>query len=350
MRARFEEVGRFSQPVHVSAPLGDPRLFVVEKGGRIQVLAPDGRRTLFLDISDQVTTGYEQGLLSMAFAPDYAATGLFYVDYTDRSGDTRVVEYRARRDDVNRADESTRRELLFVDQPFPNHNGGLLLFDRSGMLLIGLGDGGSGGDPGNRAQDLGELLGKLLRIDPRRPSQGRPYGIPGDNPFVSLQGARPEVWAYGLRNPWRFSFDASGDLYVGDVGQNRFEELDVVAARDAPGANYGWRAFEGDIPFSGERLDERRLVRPVLTYPLSGGACSIVAGGVYRGKVASLRGLFLFADFCIGQVRAIQVSGGRVVAEHSPGLQAPQLASFGEDAGGEMYVASLSGAVLRIVG
>jgi glucose/arabinose dehydrogenase len=241
---RLVRVGTFAQPVYVTAPPRDRRrVFVVEREGRIMVMR-DGRKlgTPFLDLRGQVSTGSEQGLLSMAFAPDYAGSGLFYVYFTDRGGDTRVVEYR--RATANRADPGSARQLLFQNQPESNHNGGLVMFGPDDRLYIGLGDGGGGGDrhgPIGNAQDLGTLLGKILRIDPR-PDGGRPYGIPASNPFVDRSGARDEVYSYGLRNPWRFSFDRrTGDLIIGDVGQNEVEEIDFVRRGRGRGANFGWR-------------------------------------------------------------------------------------------------------------
>jgi glucose/arabinose dehydrogenase len=343
---RLEEVGQFDEPVHVASPADDERLFVVEKGGLVRVLA--GGKVLgepFLDLSDEVSRGFEQGLLSIAFAPDFKSSGLFYVDYTDRKGDTRVVEFRAEGDG---ADPASRRELLHVDQPYSNHNGGLLLFDSSGMLIVGLGDGGAGGDPQNRAQDLSELLGKLLRIDPK-PAGDRPYGIPEDNPFVGRSGARPEIWAYGLRNPWRFSFEPrSGSLYLADVGQSQQEEVDVVAAEAQPGANFGWPAFEGTSRFKSQRgMDESRLVRPVLTYP-TGDGCSVTGGHVVRK--GSLAGVYLYGDYCRGEVLGAEISGGTVTRRVTTGLDVSMLSSFGVDASGETYVVSQAGPVFRLVG
>jgi len=344
------EVGRFDQPIYVAAPSGDPRLFVVEKGGRIKVLV-EGKtlQTPFLNFAGNVSSGSEQGLFSIAFAPDYASSGLAYVSYTDRGGDSLVDEYRVS-SDPNRLDPKSRRQILFVKQPFANHNGGLILFDPSGMLVLGLGDGGSGGDPGNRAQNLGELLGKFVRIDPRRPSSGIAYGIPSDNPFVGRSGARAEIWAYGLRNPWRFSFDsATRNLWVGDVGQNRVEEINYVPPPAQPGANFGWRKYEGDQLFTDDRIDESKLVRPIHTYALAGSACAVTGGSVYRGEVKSLRGLYIYADVCEGKIKGLRVRGGAAVEHTVFDLpMVPNLASFGEDSTGELYVASLSGPVYRI--
>ncbi len=344
---KLQLVGRFDSPVHVVAPPGDShRLFVVEQGGTVRVVR-DGRvlPEPFLDVSADTSGGGEQGLLSLAFSPDYARDRLVYVDYTDLSGDTRVVEFAASASNPDRADPGSRRELLSVDQPFANHNGGLLIFDPDGMLIVGLGDGGSGGDPGNRAQDLGTLLGKLLRIDPH-PSGGRPYGVPRDNPFVDRSGARPEIWAYGLRNPWRFSFDRdTGDLYLADVGQNQWEEVNVVPRSAQSGANYGWRAFEGLEQFRPQRVDTSRLVRPVLVYDHGGGRCSITGGFAYRGTLAALRGRYLYADVCAGTVWSIPAGTAAGPAPRVEPFRGGSPVSFGENEAGELYVVSHNGEV-----
>lgn len=343
------EVGSFDRPLYVTAPAGDSRLFVVEKTGRVRIFAGGQvKPNAFLDLSREVSNGSEQGLLSIAFAPDYSFSGLVYADYTDRKGDTRVVEYKVS-SDPDRIDPATRREILFVDQPFANHNGGLLIFDRLGVLIVGMGDGGSGGDPSNRAQDLSSLLGKLLRIDARNPAGGRPYGIPSDNPFVSRASARPEIWAYGLRNPWRFSLEpATGDLYLGDVGQNRVEEIDYVPADKIAGANFGWRVFEGNLRYTSERLDVSQTIQPVIVYPLDG-TCAVTGGFLYRGEVNTLRGAYLYGDYCAGFVKSFRLSGGAVVdPKEYPALATPELSSFGEDGFGQLYITSLAGKVYRV--
>jgi glucose/arabinose dehydrogenase len=346
---RLALVARFDQPVYVTAPPDDPRLFVVEQPGRIMVVK-DGR-TLpapFLDIRDIVLFGGERGLLSMAFAPDYATSRTFYVDHNARDGDVRVAAYRVGAD-PDRADAGSRRELLRVAKPYPNHNGGLLLFDKTGMLIVGTGDGGSANDPGNRAQDLGVLQGKLLRIDPH-PSGGRPYGIPPDNPFASGGGARPEVWAYGLRNPWRFSFDApTGNLYVGDVGQDAVEEVDVVPPARQAGANYGWRVFEGRRRVRDERLrSPDRVVTPVHTFGHDSGHCSVTGGVVYDGSVAALRGRYVFGEYCTGDLWSFPAGTADRPAVTRLPFRGGQTTSFGIDARGEVYVCSAGGEVWRI--
>ena len=349
---RLERVGSFDRPVYVVSPPDDRRIFVVEQPGRVvEMVDGQAKSPPFIDIRDQVGCCGERGLFSIAFHPDYAESGLVYLSYTNRAGDSRVDEYRVDGSNPDRLDPGSRRLILGVDQPFSNHNGGLIRFDPSGMLMIGLGDGGSAGDPGNRAQSLNTLLGKLLRIDPGNPSGDRPYGIPDDNPFLDRSGARPEIWAYGLRNPWRWSFDPeTRDLYVADVGQNRVEEVNFVPPPAQPGANYGWRRYEGDQVFrEDDRIDESRLVRPVFTYPNARGNCSVTGGGIYRGPVTQLRDYYLFADYCGGLVQGFKISNGRAVeARTFENLQAPNLSSFGEDSEGEMYVTSLDGGVYRI--
>ncbi|MEX2586960.1 MAG: PQQ-dependent sugar dehydrogenase [Actinomycetota bacterium] len=350
----LEKVGDFDQPTHLASPPDDDRIFVVEKGGRIvEVVDGQARTPAFLDISDEVSAGGEQGLLSVVFAPDFADSGLFYINYTDASGSTQIEELEIDAGDPNRADPGSRRTLLTLNQPFANHNGGLVAFDPDGMLVIGMGDGGSGGDPDNRAQDLGDLLGKMLRIDPGSPAEGRPYGIPEDNPFVDSDDARPEIWAYGLRNPWRWSFDSdTGDLYLADVGQNRVEEINYVEPGDQAGANYGWSRYEGNEVFdSSQQIDESNLVSPIFTYPNGSENCSVTGGAVYRGPVRSLSGYYLYADFCGGVVKGFRVVNGMPVDIRTfDDLQVEALSSFGTDSAGNMYVLSLRGGVYRIVG
>ncbi|HST39258.1 MAG TPA: PQQ-dependent sugar dehydrogenase, partial [Conexibacter sp.] len=314
---KLTRVGSFDGPVYVTQAPGDPsRLFVVEQAGRIRVIR-NGRTlpTPFLDVSDRIASGGEQGLLSVAFAPDYADSGRFYVDYTDRAGDTRVVEFR-RGASADRADAGSARQVLFQEQPESNHNGGLLLFGPDGKLYIGFGDGGGGNDQhgarGN-AQELGTWLGKLLRIDPRA-SGGRPYSVPADNPFVGRSGVRPEIWSWGLRNPWRFSFDrATGDLTIGDVGQNAVEEIDFVRRSGAgagAGVNFGWRPWEGRSRlFPRERAPG--AVFPVLEYRHDRGGCSVTGGYVVRDRrIPALAGRYLYADFCQSALRTARLRPG----------------------------------------
>ena len=342
---RLEPLGRFEQPVGVAAAPGDrDHLYVVQKTGKVIVINRAGTPVgTLLDLTGQVSGGGEQGLLSIAFSPRFATDRLVYVDYTDTAGDSRVVEYTVAQ---RVAQPASRRELLHVKQPYANHNGGLLLFDRTGMLLVGLGDGGSGGDPQRRAQNLSDLLGKILRIDPR----GRPYAIPPDNPFVGRAGARGEIWAYGLRNPWRFAVDSlDGTLYVGDVGQDAVEELNVVAPAQQAGANYGWPRFEGreTVNARAALTGTGPVIVPAVTYTHATGGCSITGGEVYRGSaLPGLRGVYLYADFCLGAVQGLVKGRGEPV---DLGLSLEALTSFGRDTGGELLVLSLGGQVGRIV-
>jgi glucose/arabinose dehydrogenase len=346
----LKRVGNFDQPIYVTAPPGDrKRIFVVEKGGRIQLLV-NGTRVdrPFLDLSEFVSTGGEQGLLSMAFAPDYGISGRFYVNFTDVRGDTRVQEFHRSKGSPNRANKATRRPVLFVDQPFENHNGGLNLFGPDGYLYIGLGDGGAAADPDNRAQNLDTLLGKILRIDPRRSGSKR-YRSPQSNPFVGRAG-RNEIYAYGLRNPWRFSFDRkTGSMYIGDVGQNDFEEIDYAPRGAARGKDFGWSCFEGTARFDTSRSCPNP-VKPVLTYSLEGQNCAVTAGVVVRDpRLPQLAGRFLYGDFCAGQVRSFRISDGRAGDDRAVGVNVSQLSSFGKDALARVYLASLDGPVYRLV-
>ena len=349
---RLRKVADFADPVYVTSPPGDrARQFVVEQGGRVMVVR-DGRKlgAPFLDIRGQVTAGGEQGLLSIAFAPDYAESGLFYVYFTDGAGDQRIVEYRRR--DADRADPGSARLVLRMADSESNHNGGQLLFGPDDLMYVGTGDGGGGGDQHGRrgnAQNLGSLLGKILRIDPRA-GGGRPYQVPRENPFVGRSGARSEIYAYGLRNPWRFSFDRrTGDLTIGDVGQNAWEEIDFVRRGAGRGANFGWRPFEGRARYApGESAPGH--VRPVIVRSHAAGNCSITGGVVVRDPaLAGLRGRYVFGDFCKGRVQSARLSRGRARGVRRTSLKVDSLSSFGEDAQGRVYVLSLGGPVYRIV-
>jgi glucose/arabinose dehydrogenase len=337
-------------PLYLTAPDGDPRLFIVEKGGTIRIVK-DGALlpNPFLDISGRVSTGSEQGLLGLAFHPQYATNGRFLVHYTDAAGETQVSGFRVSGDpDV--ADAATEVSILQADQPFPNHNGGQLLFGPDGHLYVMLGDGGSAGDPGGRGQSLADLLGSLLRIDPL--DEGG-YAVPPDNPFVGTAGARPEVWSYGLRNPWRATFDpATGDLYIADVGQGRWEEVDVSTSADGAGRglNFGWKLMEGPDCFV-QSCDRGGLQLPVLAYG-HGDGCSITGGFVYRGAaIPALQGHYFYSDFCSGWVRSFRLENGGAVDQFQWSRLAPggNVPSFGRDAAGEMYVMSTAGVVLKIV-
>jgi glucose/arabinose dehydrogenase len=343
----LEAIGNFSSPLYVTQPPGGGgALYVVEQGGRIVRVAEDGSASTFLDLSGEISSGGERGLLSLAFAPDFRRSGRLYVDYTDPDGNTRVVEFRS--EDGGRAEPSSRRELLRIDQPFSNHNGGLLSFGPDQLLYIGTGDGGSADDPQRNALNPESLLGKLLRIDPE-PAAGRPYGIPRDNPFAQ-GGGRGEIYSLGLRNPWRYSFDReTGALSIGDVGQNTREEVDLVERGAGRGANFGWSAFEADQRFNADQ-EASGAVEPVLAYPTSGGNCSVTGGYVVRDpRLTSLYGRYLYGDFCRGQLRSFVARPGRPArGDTELGLQVEQLSSFGEDDAGRIYVTSLSGVVYRL--
>lgn len=345
---RLEVVaGGLAAPVFLTAPPGDPRLFVVEQPGRIRIIR-DGQLlpTPFLDLTERVESGGERGLFSVAFHPRYAANGFFYVDYTDVNGDTRVERFRVGAD-PDRADPASGKLILRVPQPFSNHNGGLVAFAPDGKLFIAMGDGGSGGDPRGHGQNRGTLLGALLRIDV---DAGDPYAIPADNPFVGTPGARPEVWATGLRNPWRFAFDReAGLLYIADVGQAAWEEIDV-APDGAGGLNYGWNVMEGAHCFAASNCDRSGLDLPVLEYSHDEG-CSVTGGYVYRGQaVPAVRGHYFYADFCRGWVRSFRLSNGEAVETREwPFGDIGNVLSFGEDAVGELYVLSGNGNVYRFM-
>jgi glucose/arabinose dehydrogenase len=345
-------VGGLRNPLDLQSAPGDrDRLFVVEQEGRIR-LVRGGQlvSTSFLDIVSRVGSGGERGLLGLAFHPQYATNRRFYVNYTDLNGDTNISEFRSTSADS--ADPATERVLLHVPQPFPNHNGGGLTFGGDGFLYIGLGDGGSGGDPFGNGQRLSTPLGKLLRIDVDR---GQPFAVPNDNPFLSTPGAFPAVWAYGLRNPWRFAFDrATGDLYIGDVGQNRLEEVDVGLASRHGGENYGWNIMEGRSCFSpSSGCNQSGLVLPVVQYDHNTG-CSITGGAVYRGcRMPGYAGTYFYGDFCTGIIRSFRLQNGAVAEERdhtaSVGRGISSVSSFGVDVDGEAYVVDYDGEVYRIV-
>ena len=329
---------------------GDTRLFVTEQGGTIQTVGADGKLAAqaFLDISGKVKNSGEMGLLGLAFAPNYKQTGYFYVDYVDASQTTVIARYHVA-PQSGLADAASEKVILSVKQPpYPNHKGGQLAFGPDGDLYIALGDGGSAGDPGNRAQDKTTLLGKILRIDV---THGDPYRVPASNPFASDASAKPEIWAYGLRNPWRFSFDkTTGDLYIADVGQDKIEELDVQKAASKGGENYGWRCYEGEQQFNHDGCqDASHYVSPVLSYAHDEGRCSITGGYVYRGaKIPDLRGKYVYADFCGGQIYYATSKGGKfteALAAHTP----YSINTFGQDNAGELYFADFkTGSLYRL--
>jgi glucose/arabinose dehydrogenase len=344
----LRKLGDFEQPLYVTQPRGSDDLYVVEKAGRVRILR-DGRilKRPFLDLSDQVSDNSEQGLLSIAFAPAFPESRLLYAYYTGTDGDQRVIELRANPEGTG-IEAGSRRPVLRMADFAPNHNGGLLLFGPDGDLYIGTGDGGIAGDPQRTGQDLGSLLGKLLRIDPR-PSGGASYGIPAGNPFRDRPGARPEVYSYGLRNPWRYSFDRrTGALAIGDVGQDSFEEIDYVRAGEGRGANFGWSAFEGNSRFNQDQTAPG-AIPPVLTYGHDQG-CSVTGGYVVRDRaLPSLLGRYLYGDYCSGELRSFVPRPGRAVDDAPVGLTVPALSSFGEDRSGHIYATSLDGPVFELV-
>ncbi len=332
----------FERPLFLAAAPGDAqRLYVVEQGGRIHAFDRNSatRTTVLLDLGAKVSRkGEEEGLLGLAFHPQYAKNGLFYVYYSG-AGERRQIVARYRADPARAvADPASERQLVVMDDPYRNHNGGMLAFGPDGMLYIGTGDGGSAGDPKDSGQRLDTLLGKILRVTP----EGT---VPPDNPFVGKRGARGEIWAWGLRNPWRFSFDRqTGALWAGDVGQNEWEEIDVIVR----GGNYGWRLFEGDAEYDNpRRRPARDFIAPVATYDHELG-CSVTGGYVYRGAaVPKLQGQYLYADFCSGRVWALPADGtGRRKGQQIGTV--PQPSSFGEDERGEMYVTSFDGGLYRL--
>jgi glucose/arabinose dehydrogenase len=349
---RLKQIASLDSPVAMAIRNGDAAIYVAEQTGRI-VSIRDGTvdPTPVLDLSSQISTGGERGLLGLAFSPD----GRFlYVNYTDLDGNTNVVEFAMDAD--GRADVRSRREILFVKQPFPNHNGGNLVVGPDGDLYIGLGDGGSGGDPLGNGQNLGVLLGKMLRIEPRMPNgslppNGAPYAIPAGNPFVGTPGARPEIWAYGLRNPWRYEFDrTTGDLWIGDVGQNAYEEVDLQPHGSHGGQNYGWNLTEGSHLYGDATAPPRNWTRPLFDFSHDDGSCAVIGGFVYRGSaIPWLRGAYLYTDLCRGELLAVRQAGGRVTQRLDLGIHMESPSSFGQDAAGELYVLSLSGPVYRFV-
>lgn len=347
---RLAKVADLESPTFLTAPEADERQFITERAGTIRVLQ-DRRLTKqpFLDISESVSTVGEGGLLSVAFAPDYESSRRFYVYYVDKAGQIRIDGYRTEQDDPDRADPGSRVEIMRVAHPNDNHKGGQLQFGPDGYLYAGFGDGGGQGDPERNGQDLSQLLGKLIRIDPR---PGGGYDIPEDNPFRERAGARPEIFSYGLRNPWRFSFDReTGDLVIADVGQEEVEEVDFVASEgeDGPagGQNFGWSSFEGNRRYNkGSAADH---VRPALEEVREDGYCSIIGGYVIRDESLgpAWDGRYIYGDLCESELQRAKLSTGGSASEGS-GVAVTQLVSFGEDAQGRIYALSLNGPVYRL--
>lgn len=350
---RLVEVATAEFPTTLISRPGSADLWVAEREGQVRQLRrdDDGFELLAdptLDIADLVGVEGEGGLLGLTFSPDGR---LLYVSYTGNSGESIVAEYAM---DGDRADADSARILLTVEQPFSNHNGGQIEWGPDDLLYVALGDGGNGGDPLNSGQDTSTLLGAILRLDPENPGGEAAYGIPADNPFADGERGRPEIWLYGVRNPWRFSFDRdTGDLWIGDVGQNAVEEITFLPADGGSagrGANLGWRLVEGDQPFDGGTPPPDHAA-PIHTYGREGGACSVTGGYVYRGeRIPELSGAYLFADYCVGQILALRALDdgsiliGDVVTDRSVG----RIVSFGEDEDGEIYVLAPGGSINRL--
>jgi len=316
---------------------------VTEQGGRIVAAGADGSTRTFLDIRDRVSAGGEMGLLGLALAPDFERSGVFWIDYTAAAPRRTVVS--SFTSAGGQADPASERVVIEVEQPFANHNGGQIAFGRDGYLYVALGDGGSGGDPQGNGQNTSTLLGSLLRLDV---SDRARYQVPADNPFVGQDG-RPEIWAYGLRNPWRFSFDrATSRLWAGDVGQNAWEEIDVITR----GGNYGWNVLEGAHCFRAESCDQSGKIPPVFEYPNPAQGCSVTGGFVYRGSaMPELVGAYVYADYCSGSIWALRYADGRVTAQAQIAKVDIHISSFAQDRAGEIYALehATAGGIYRIV-
>ncbi|MCL9803941.1 PQQ-dependent sugar dehydrogenase [Flavobacterium amniphilum] len=335
----------FASPVDI-ANCGDSRLFIVEQDGLIRILNTNGtiNATPFLNITSLTNESGERGLLGMAFHPNYSTNGFFYINYTNTSGNTVIARYSVNGSNPNLANP-TGTILLTVTQPFANHNGGTIKFGSDGYLYIGMGDGGSGGDPGNRAQNINELLGKMLRIDV---NSGTPYGIPANNPYVGVAGS-DEIWAIGLRNPWKFSFDRqTGDLWIADVGQNAYEEVNRATPTES-GLNYGWRCYEGNTAYNTTGCAAQATMKsPLFVVTHASGFCSITGGYVYRGtQYPNFQGKYFFSDYCKAQI-GVRDNSGNIT--YSQTFTDNNFVSFGEDMNGELYIASISnGMIYKII-
>ena len=345
-KLKLEEVASgLNNPVYVAAPSGDNRLFVVEQIGRIRIIE-NGQllNTPFLDITSRVLSGGERGLLSVAFHPQYQTNGFFYVYFTGAGGEIRIERYTVSAN-PNQANQSSAKVIVTIPHPRSNHNGGLAMFGPDGMLYLGTGDGGGGGDPDLNGQNQNTLLGKLLRIDV---NNGDPYSIPSGNPFAGRNDARPEIWAMGLRNPWRYAFDpSSGNLYIADVGQDVTEEVNVAAANRA-GVNYGWNVTEGSNCYQAVSCNKSSSQLPVLEYNHDAGQCSITGGFVYRGSaMPELNGTYFYADYCAGWVRSFKYDGAANDRRQWELGTIGFITSFGVDANGELYLTSATGRLYR---
>ncbi len=341
---KLTKLKEMDEPVVLAIRTNDSTMYIAEKGGRVRAVKDNGTGSMstVLDISSEVTNNGEQGLLGLAFGPK---GNKMYVYFTNRAGDQVIREYTF---SGGRAQTSTARKVLEMDDPYGNHNGGHIVFGPDGYMYIGTGDGGSAGDPQNRAQNLDDLLGKMLRIDPLQASGSLGYSIPRSNPFVGRDG-RDEIWAYGLRNPWRFSFDKNTRaMWIGDVGQGNWEEINVASGGSDGGDNYGWRRMEGNHSFGGGSAPSNHH-GPIYEYSHDDGNCSVTGGYVYRGSnIPDLRGAYVFADFCVGALRAFVERAGAAINHRFLGPKVGNLASFGQGGKGELYVLSLSGGVYRI--
>jgi glucose/arabinose dehydrogenase len=339
---RLDRVARLRVPVTLAVAEDDATLYVGERAGRVRVIR-EGRLDPqpLLDLTDLVVVEGEGGLLGVALAPDGRH---LYVSFTDRRHAVRLIEVTFNGDGV---DPASRRDVLTVAQPSTRHHGGNIVFGPDGLLWIGIGDGSPGGDPNDAAQSLAVLSGKLLRLDPTR-TGSKGYTVPRTNPFVGRAGARPEIWAYGLRNPWRFSFDrATGDMWIGDVGQYIIEELDVISLRRSAGTNFGWNRLEGRRRFNGS--PPPGAVPPIHQYIHSNGRCAVIGGHVYRGtQIRNLQGAYLYGDVCDGRIRALARARGQALRHRDLGLRLPGLVSFAENHAGELYALSLAGGVYRL--
>lgn len=338
-KVALKEVAKAQNPIAGAAGPGGT-VWIAERAGTVRVLDDKGLGEPVLDISGDTTTDGERGLLGIAFDKRFAH---FYISYTNLQGTSTVDEFAVRHGKIR---PNTRRTVITQTQPYPNHNGGDIRFGPDGYLYIALGDGGSGGDPHGNGQNLDTLLGKMLRIDPQG---GKPYAIPRDNPFVNDPNAKDEIWAYGLRNPWRFSFDAhTGDLLIGDVGQSDWEEIDWAPAKSRGGENYGWSRMEGTHPFRGG-TEPANHVRPVHEYDRTGLGCSVTGGYVYRGRaIPALKGQYVFSDYCDGTLRTLRMKNGKVTGESDLGVNGGEVISFVQGGDGELYVLAIGGSVSRI--